>query len=78
MSPQDREEITRSIANLWTFNAIFISRLSRILRDTGTPIEALDHMLEEMDHTLDVLAGEDDRAYAMGLLATVRKLLHED
>ena len=78
MSPEDREMVTRSLANLWTFNTIFISSLARILRDTGTPPEALDHMLEEMDGVLEALEGEDDRAYAMGLLATVRKLLRED
>ena len=77
MSPEDREMVTRSIANLWTFNAIVISRLVRTLRQHSVPADALGRMLEEMDDAVEVLDGEDDRAYATGLLAVVQNALRE-
>lgn len=77
MSPEDREAITRSIANLWTFNAIVISRLVRTLRQHAVPADELARMLEEMDAAVDVLDGEDDRAFATGLLSTVQHALRE-
>jgi len=77
MSPEDREMVTRSIANLWTFNAIVISRLVRTLRQHSVPADALGRMLEEMDDAVEVLDGEDDRAYANGVLAVVQNALRE-
>lgn len=75
MSPEEREAITRSIANLWTFNAIFISRLAGTLRDSGLPAEEIEAMLQSIDEAVDILDGEDDRGYATGLLAAVRTVL---
>lgn len=76
MSPEDREAITRSIANLWTFNALFISRLLHALREDGLPSAKIEWLLQEMDAASDeVLEGPDDQLYAAGLLATVRNLL---
>jgi len=69
--------VTRSIANLWTFNAIVISRLVRTLRQHSVPADALGRMLEEMDDAVDVLEGADDRAYATGLLSVVQNALRE-
>lgn len=76
MSPEDREAITRSIANLWTFNALFIGQLLASLRDQGFAAEAIEGLLQELDASTDeVLEGPDDQLYAAGLLATVRALL---
>jgi hypothetical protein len=77
MSPEDRDAITTSIANLWTFNAAFMARLVRTLRDQAVPAEALGGMLQELDRDIDVLEGDDDQAYASGLLALVRARLLE-
>lgn len=76
MSPEDREAITRSIANLWTFNGLFISRLLQTLRDDGLPAERIERLLQTLDaETDEILEGPDDQAYAAGLLASVRTLL---
>lgn len=77
MSPEDRESITRSIANLWTFQALFMSRLLGTLEQHGALSErAIEAMLQDLDAaTDDVLEGHDDKDYAAGLLATVRSLL---
>lgn len=77
MDSEDREAITRSIANLWTFNALFISRLLATLRSEGSASPAaIERLLQELDAATDeVLDGEDDKLYAAGLLATARQLL---
>lgn len=74
MSPEDREAITRSIANLWTFNAVFISRLLGELEEDGRIDAAtIERMLQGMDDDADaILEGDDDKLYAVGLLAAVR------
>lgn len=77
MSPEDRDAITRSIANLWTFNAAFMARLVRTLREQAVPAEALGRMLEQLDGDVDALEGEDEQAFATGCLATVRAALSE-
>jgi hypothetical protein len=77
MSPDEREAVTRSIANLWTFNAAFMARLVRMLRDQAVPAEALGRMLQELDGDVDALEGEDEQAYATNLLAMVRRALSE-
>jgi hypothetical protein len=76
MSPEDRASITTSIANLWTFNALFISRLLETLRNEGLPADKIEHLLQILDRDTDeILDGVDDQAYAAGLLASVRALL---
>lgn len=76
MSPEDREAITRTIANLWSFNAIFIGRLLGAIRDNGMPEERIEALLQQLDAETDqILEGPDDQLYAAGLLATVRDLL---
>jgi hypothetical protein len=76
MSPEDRAAITTSIANLWTFNALFISRLLETLRNEGLPADKIEHLLQILDRDTDeILDGVDDQAYAAGLLASVRALL---
>lgn len=76
MSPEDREAITRSIANLWTFNALFISRLLQTMRDGGLPNEKIEQLLQTLDAETDaILDGEDDKQFAAGLLASARLLL---
>ena len=73
----DREAVIRSIANLWTFNALFISRLLVVLEDSGSLSPArIEALLQDLDASSDeVLEGPDDQMYAAGLLATVRQLL---
>ena len=76
MSPEEREAITRSIANLWTFNALFISRLLQAMRDGGMPNERIEALLQQIDADSDeILEGPDDQLYAAGLLAAVRSTL---
>lgn len=77
MSPDERSAITTSIANLWTFNAVFISHLLRALRDSGFPVERLEALLQELDSSSDLLEGETERAYAIELAATVRTALKD-
>lgn len=73
MSPEDREMVTRSIANLWTFNAMFISQLLYSLRESGMAGEQIEELLQALDAECDeILDGPDDQLYAAGLLATVR------
>jgi hypothetical protein len=73
MGAKDREVVTRSIANLWTFNALFISQLLYSLRASGMAAEQIEELLQGLDADADaVLEGEDDKLYAAGLLATVR------
>lgn len=76
MSPEDREMVTRSIANLWTFNALFISRLLRTMRDAGMPHGQIEKLLQQLDEETDeILEGHDDKLYAAGLLASARTML---
>lgn len=75
MDPEDREFVVRSMANLWSFQALFISHLFRSARDEGVSREALERLLQRIDSDIEVLEGEDDRAHATGLLAAVRTLL---
>lgn len=74
MSSDEREAIMTSIANLWTLNAVFISNLLRALRDTGFPAERLEELLQGIDSSTEALEGETERAYAVGLVATVRSM----
>ena len=77
MSPEDRESVTRSIANLWTWQALFISRLLGTLEAEGSlSPKAIERLLQDLDALSDqTMDGVDDQLYAAGLLATVRKLL---
>ena len=77
MSPDDREAIIRSIANLWTFNALFIGQLlSTLERDGGLSAGAIERLLQGLDADADqILEGPDDQMYAAGLLASVRQYL---
>lgn len=79
MSPEDREGITRSIANLWTLQAILLAEIMRAVRDAGalSPVQCT-RLLERIDGYADALEGTDDQAYAMQLLATVRQMLASD
>lgn len=79
MSPEEREVVTRSIANLWTFNAVFISQLLYSLRKGAMRDEEIEALLQAVDEETDaVLEGEDDKLYAAGLLASVRSRLSQD
>lgn len=76
MSPEDREVISRSIANLWAFNAIVIGRLLGAMRDGGASGEQIEVLLQQLDADTDaILDGPHDQLYAAGLLATVRTVL---
>ena len=77
MDPADREAITRSIANLWTFNALFISRLLGTLEaHGGLSPTAIESLLQQLDEASDeVLEGPDDQLYAAEAVAVVRNLL---
>lgn len=78
MSPEDRAAITTSIANLWSFQTSFMVQITRTLQETGAVSHsALEQMLQRCDRDSDILEGEDDKAFAMGALATVRRLLVE-
>ncbi|MES2272532.1 MAG: hypothetical protein V4533_16790 [Pseudomonadota bacterium] len=78
MEPKDRELVTRSIANLWTFNALFIGHLLRSLRESGMQPATIEALLQTLDAESDeVLEGPDDQLYAAGLLAVVRNALAE-
>lgn len=73
---EDREFIIRSIANLWTFNALFIGRLMVALRSTeALSDEAVEKLLQLLDQDAEVLDGADDQEAATALLASVRNLL---
>ncbi|MBO9580309.1 MAG: hypothetical protein J7498_05410 [Sphingobium sp.] len=75
MSPEDREVVTHSIANLWSMHAIFIANLLYAMREEGFSPERIEALLQGMDHHVDVLHGEHGKAQATGLLATVRTML---
>lgn len=76
MSPEDRDSVTRSIANLWTLQAMVLSRLMGALREEGLlSSEQIDWHLQQIDNDVDVLDGEDDQQYATQMLATVRARL---
>ncbi len=78
MEPKDRELVTRSIANLWTFNAAFIGQLLYSLRKRGLPNEEIEALLQALDaETDEVLEGPDDQLHAAGLLAVVRARLEQ-
>ncbi len=78
MEPKDRELVTRSISNLWTFNALFIGQLLYSLRERGMPQSEIDELLEAIDRDTDAaLEGEDDKLHAASLLASVRVRLGE-
>lgn len=78
MDDEAREFVIRSLANIWTFNALFLSHLLRTLRENGCSEEALSDMLEQIDAEVGVLEGEDDQAYATGLLAVARQRMREE
>jgi hypothetical protein len=79
MSPDDREAITRSIANLWTLQTIVLAEVMRAVRDAGAlSPEQCTRLLERIDGYADALDGEDDQAYATNLLATVRQMLERE
>jgi hypothetical protein len=77
MSPEDRETITTSIANLWSFNTMLIADLLYELRKGGLREERIESFLQNMDRHADVLVGESDQSHATTLLATVRKMLRD-
>lgn len=79
MDAADRDAITRSIANLWTFNAIFIARLlGHLEEESGISEGTIDRLLQGIDADADaILDGPDDQIYAAGLLAAVRERLRQ-
>ncbi|MGD9715336.1 MAG: hypothetical protein AB7V46_25265 [Thermomicrobiales bacterium] len=72
MAPEDREMVTRSIANLWVWQTAFTSRIMQVLKDGGMSPAILERMLQELDEDTDMLDGPDDQAYAIELLAVAR------
>lgn len=76
MDAEFREFVIRSLANVWTFNAIVIGQLTYSLRASGMSREEVEAMLQNIDRECDEhLEGEDDRLHAAGLLAVVRTRL---
>ncbi|HET6407156.1 MAG TPA: hypothetical protein VFG14_04685 [Chthoniobacteraceae bacterium] len=73
---EDRELMIRSIANLWTFQAAFVGRLMLTLRQSGAlSAEQAENMLQALDEDCQTLEGDDEQAYATGLLASARTVL---
>lgn len=73
MAERDQDFVERSIANLWTFNAIFLSQLLSSLRGNGLPTEEIEALLQRLDEEANaVLEGDDDKLHAAELLASVR------
>ncbi len=75
MSTADRETVSRSISNLWTFNALFIGHLLHSLQKGGIPVENIEEALQNLDRDCEILEGHDDQIHATNLLASVRMLL---
>jgi len=76
MSPEDQDAITRSIANLWTLNAIVLSAVMRGLQAEGALSNAaVEGILQSIDRFVDTLDGPDDQEYATRMLASVRTVL---
>lgn len=76
MSPEDREAVVRSIANLWTLHTSVLAEIMRGLHDAGAlSPDQCKAVLERIDLRIDALEGEDDQQYATEMLATVRQLL---
>lgn len=78
MSPEDREAITRSIANLWTFNMLVIANLLYAMRAEGFSPARIEALLQGMDAHVDMLEGHDDQDHATSLLAGVRQMLSNE
>lgn len=79
MSPEDRDAITTSIANLWTFNAVLTTQILRGLRDEGAmSAAAIERTLQRTDAMVEAIDGELDQRFATGMLATVRTMLQDD
>jgi hypothetical protein len=72
----DRTVTARSIANLWTAQTVMLQHVMLAIRDSGgLSSEQLDWHLQQMDVSLDVLDGEDDRHFATEMVASVRSAL---
>jgi hypothetical protein len=79
MHSEDRSELIARIANLWSFNALFLSRLMLVLREEGTlSAGGVEKLLQDLDRGIYILDGMEEQAFVTRLLATVRAVVAAD
>ncbi len=77
MSPEERTEIVRSVANLWTFQTSFMVQIMLALQaERVLSGAAIETVLQRLDRDADLLEGETDQQMASNAVATVRALVH--